>query len=132
MAKKITAAPTINGRQFALDCARIAEENKAEDVVVLDLRDRSSICDYFIICTGTSDRHMRTIADYIDEHAAKTNQGRFNLNSYDQSTWVLVDYVDVIIHIFNEDSRKYYDLELLWGDAPRLEWRAQGKQGPAV
>jgi ribosome-associated protein len=123
MARAKTLAQTIDAKQFAVDCARIADENKAEDVVVLDLRDRSTICDYFIICTGTSDRQMRTIADYIDEHAEKLNQTRYNLSGYDQSNWVLADYVDVVIHIFNEDSRKYYDLELLWGDAPRLEWR---------
>jgi ribosome-associated protein len=110
--------------RFVLDCARIADENKAEDVVVLDLRDRSSICDYFVICTGTSDRQMRTIADYIDEYAAKTGNERFNLSGYEQAHWILLDYVDVIIHLFDGDSRKYYDLELLWGDAPRLEWKA--------
>lgn len=123
MAKAKTQAQMVDARQFAVDCARIAEENKAEDVVVLDLHDRSTICDYFMICTGTSDRQMRTIADYIDEHAEKLNQTRFNLSGYDQSNWILIDYVDVVIHIFNEESRKYYDLELLWGDAPRLEWR---------
>lgn len=129
MAKQNTNAPGSDSRQFALDCARIAEENKAEDVVVLDLRDRSGICDYFIICTGTSERQMRTIADYIDEHAAKTNQPRFNLSGYDQAQWVLADYVDVVIHIFSRDSRHYYDLELLWGDAPRLEWQASRQPG---
>jgi len=109
--------------QFALDCARIAGENKAEDVVVLDLRERSGICDYFIICTGTSDRQMRTIADYIDEHAERSNQRRFRLSGYEQARWILIDYVDVVVHIFDDESRKYYDLELLWGDAPRLEWQ---------
>ncbi len=123
MARAKKEVPAIDARQFALDCARIADENKAEDVVVLDLRGRSTICDYFIICTGTSDRQMRTIADYIDEHAGKLNQTRYNLSGYDQSNWILVDYVDVVIHVFSEESRKYYDLELLWGDAPRLEWK---------
>jgi len=117
------AQTSIGSKEFAAQCARIANENKAEDVVVLDLRDRSSICDYFIICTGTSDRQMRTIADYIDEYADKTGQQRFNISGYDQSHWILIDYVDVVIHIFNDESRKYYDLELLWGDAPRLEWQ---------
>ncbi len=124
MARAKKEVPAIDARQFALDCARIADENKAEDVVVLDLHDRSAICDYFIICTGTSDRQMRTIADRIDEHADKLSQSRYNLSGYDQSNWILVDYIDVVIHIFNEESRRYYDLELLWGDAPRLEWQA--------
>jgi ribosome-associated protein len=121
MARQKTEPRTIDARQFALECARIANENKAEDVVVLDLRGRSSICDYFLICTGTADRQMRTIADYIDECAARSGQGRFNISGYDQSSWILIDYVDVVVHIFNPDSRKYYDLELLWGDAPRVE-----------
>lgn len=121
--QKTQSTSTTDSRQFALECARIAEENKAENVVLLDLRDRSSICDYFIICTGTSDRQMRTIADYIDEFADKTGNERFNLSGYDQAHWILLDYVDVIIHIFDPDSRQYYDLELLWGDAPRLDWK---------
>lgn len=123
MAKRESQNKGVDPMQFVLDCARIADENKAEDVVVLDLRGRSSICDYFIICTGTSDRQMRTIADYIDEYAAKNDNERFNLSGYEQAHWILLDYVDVIIHIFDGDSRTYYDLELLWGDAPRLEWR---------
>ncbi len=131
MAKK-TEAQQVDAKQFVLDCARIADENKAEDVVVLDLRDRSTICDYFIICTGASDRQMRTVIDYIDEHAAKTGQTRFRVSGYDQARWILADYVDVIIHIFDADSRHYYDLELLWGDAPRLEWQAQRKQETSI
>jgi len=110
--------------QFALDCARIAHENKAEDIVVLDLRGRSSICDYFVICTGTSDRQMQTVADYIDEHAARLNQYKLNVSGYEQGGWILVDYVDVIVHIFDEPHRRYYDLDLLWGDAPRLDWQS--------
>ena len=125
MAKAKKKTQAMESRQFAVDCARLADENKAEDVVVLDLRGRSTICDYFLICTGTSDRQMRTVADYIDEHAEKLNQTRYNLSGYDHSNWILIDYVDVVIHVFSEDSRKYYDLELLWGDAPRLEWQAQ-------
>lgn len=120
MARKKSLDRAAATEQFVLNCARVAQENKAEDVVVLDLRDRSSICDYFVICTGTSDRQMRTIADYIDEYADKTGNERFRLSGYEQSHWILLDYVDVIIHIFDQDSRKYYDLELLWGDAPRL------------
>ncbi len=127
MATQKTEVQDVEIRRFALDCARIADENKAEDVVVLDLRDRSTICDYFIICTGTSDRQMRTIVDYVDEHAVKLGQKRFRVSGYDQASWILVDYIDVIIHVFNEDSRQYYDLELLWGDAPRLEWQQQDR-----
>lgn len=109
--------------QFAIDCARIAQQNKADDIVVLDLQGRSSVCDYFVICTGTSDRQMQTVADYIDEHAKKTDQYKLNIAGYEHGGWILIDYVDVVVHIFDEAHRRYYDLELLWGDAPRLDWQ---------
>jgi ribosome-associated protein len=102
--------------------ARLADELRCEDVVILDLRDLSPACDYFLIATGTSDRQMRSVADAMDEHAEKAGHHRYGLAGYEQATWLLVDYVDLVVHIFDQDSREYYDLELLWGDAPRLEW----------
>ena len=113
----------IDPLQFALDCARIADENKAEDIVVLDLRGRSPICDFFVICTGTSDRQMQAAADYMAEHAKKVSQPRLSTSGYEQGIWILIDFVDVLAHLFDEAHRRYYDLELLWGDCPKIPWQ---------
>jgi ribosome-associated protein len=108
-------------RAFAVAAARVAAERHCTDVAVLDLRGKSPATDYFVICTGTSDRQMRTVADEISQVARDMGQQRFGRAGYDQARWILLDYVDVVIHIFDEEYRDYYDLELLWGDAERLE-----------
>lgn len=111
--------------RFACDAARIAADNRAEDVVVLDLRGLSSVADFFVIATGTSDRQMRAIVDEIDAFGKGTGQKRYGVSGYENSSWLLADYVDVVIHLFDRERRDYYDLELLWGDAPRVEWERQ-------
>lgn len=113
----------MDGQQFAIEAARIASDNRAEDVVVLDLRGLSSVADFFVIATATSDRQMRAIIDQIEEAGLRVGQRPFGTSGLDTSTWMLADYVDVVIHIFSPDRRRYYDLELLWGDAPRVDWQ---------
>lgn len=117
------AQPTVTGEAFAVAVARIAADHRSEDVVVLDLRGICSVCDFFVIATGTSDRQMRAVIDHIDEYAQCVGQSRFGLSGYEAATWILADYVDVVVHLFDEQRRHYYDLDLLWGDAPRVEWR---------
>jgi ribosome-associated protein len=109
-----------DARRFAIEAARIAEEDHCEDVVVLDLRGICQVCDYFVICTGTSDRQMRAVIDHIDEEAERAGQSRFGLSGYREAQWILADYVDVVVHLFTAETRAYYDLELLWGDAERI------------
>ena len=108
--------------QFAIEIARLADDNKCEDVVIMDLRGRSSVTDLFVICSGTSDRQMRSTADAMIGHAKRLGQRPYGTSGYQNATWILVDFVDVVIHIFTREHRAYYDLELLWGDAPRLDW----------
>ena len=103
-----------------MSAAKLAEERHCTDIVVLDLRDISPATDYFMIATGTSDRQMRTVADEICDEAKKQGQQRFGRAGYEQARWILLDFVDVVIHIFDAEYRDYYDLELLWGDAKRL------------
>lgn len=112
----------VDPRQFAIEAARIADDDKCEDVIILDLRGKSSVCDYFVIATGTSDRQMCACGDHIDEHAHKLGQKLFNNKRLDSSIWCLLDYVDVLIHLFDREHREYYDLELLWGDCPKVDW----------
>ena len=115
--------PALSGLEFAKEAARIAEEMHAEEVLILDLRGLSSVADFFVIGTGTSDRQMRAIADEIESYGRGVGQKPYGVNVYDSPTWLLIDYVDVVIHLFDPSKRHYYDLELLWGDAPRIEWQ---------
>ncbi|MBN1805169.1 MAG: ribosome silencing factor [Sedimentisphaerales bacterium] len=107
-------------KEFALAAAKVALERHCSDIVVLDLSGKSPATDYFVIATGTSDRQMRTVADEISAEARKRNYQRFGRAGYEQARWILLDFVDVVIHIFDGEYRNYYDLELLWGDAERL------------
>ncbi len=99
---------------------RVALERRCDAVAVLDLRGKSPATDFFVICTGTSDRQMRTVADEISQTGREMGQQRFGRAGYDQARWILLDFVDVVVHIFDREYREYYDLELLWGDAERL------------
>ena len=107
-------------KAFALSAAKVAAERHCSDITVLDLRGKSPATDYFVIATGTSDRQMRTVADEICEAAREQGLKRFGRAGYEQARWILLDFVDVVIHIFDCEYRDYYDLELLWGDAERL------------
>ncbi|MDD5011492.1 MAG: ribosome silencing factor [Phycisphaerae bacterium] len=117
-AKKKTA---LTAKKFALESAKIALERHCTDVVVLDLKGKSPATDYFLIATGTSDRQTRTVADEITEYGKKHNFRIFGRAGYEQGKWVLLDFVDVVVHLFDEEFRQYYDLELLWGDAKKLK-----------
>jgi len=106
--------------EFAIAAAKIAAGRHCTDIAVLDLKGISPATDYFVIATGTSNRQMRTVADEISDEAKGRGIGRFGRAGYDQARWILLDFVDVVIHIFDSRYREYYDLELLWGDARRL------------
>ena len=93
-------------------------EMKAEKVVLLDLRGIAEFADYFIICTGSSDVQVRAIADTLIERAKADGQRPLNTEGYDRRKWVLVDFVDVVVHVMQPDEREFYALERLWGDAP--------------
>jgi ribosome-associated protein len=108
---------------FALDVARIAAANKTEAVVVLDLRGLSSLTDFFVIGTGTSDRQMHAVFDRIAEHARPLGRRPFKVVQTRASRWLLADYIDVVVHLFDAENREYYDLDGLWGDAPQVDWR---------
>jgi len=84
----------------------------------------SSVTDYYIVATGTSARQMRSVCDEIDELAKSMGFPVFHSSGYEGETWIAVDYVDVVVHIFNQDARLYYDLENLWGDAKKVEWKS--------
>jgi ribosome-associated protein len=112
----------MDSKKLALLCRELAENRKAENVVVLDVTKVSSITDYFIIATGTSEPHLRAIVDEITEKLAddyglkpKSHDGSL------QTSWIVLDYFDVIVHIMRADVREHYKLEDLWGDAPQVK-----------
>jgi ribosome-associated protein len=100
--------------------ARTAGDKKALDLVGLDLRDVASFTDYFLICTGNNARHVQSIADSIDEALRSTGRRPLHTEGYSAAEWILIDYGDFIVHVFNPTSRKFYDLERLWRDARRV------------
>jgi len=106
--------------EASLAAAKVADERHCSEIAILDLRDMSPATDYFVIATGTSDRQMRTVADEISDVAREQGMKRFGRAGYEQARWILLDFIDVVIHIFDNEYRNYYDLELLWGDAKRL------------
>ncbi len=108
---------------MALELARSCSDDKCENIVVLDLRELSSITDYFVIATGTSDRQIRTTADHILKMAKQRQIKPMGVEGYEQAHWILIDFVDIIIHLFMPEYREIYDLELLWGDAPKVRWQ---------
>jgi len=116
----VTGEQNTKARQFALTVAKLAGERNCTDIVVMDLTGISPATDYFVIATGTSDRQMRALTDEICQDAKKQGVQRFGRAGYEQGRWILLDFVDVVIHIFDAEYRDYYDLELLWGDAERL------------
>ena len=107
----------------ACQCARIAEDNKGRDVVVLDMRGVTPLYDFLIIATGTSRRQMHNIAEEIDAHMTGLGEDRLGLEGYEASKWIIQDYGDVVVHLFDAMTRSYYDLEQLWADAQRVDWQ---------
>ncbi len=112
----------MDSKEIAITCAKIADEKKALDIVILDVDKISSITDYFVICSAINDRQLHAIADEMDKQMKKISVMKYGMEGYREAKWVLIDYGDFIVHIFDKEMRNYYDLELLWGDAPKIEW----------
>lgn len=111
----------IGSWEKALLVTRFALEKKARDLVVMEVRDVTSIGDYFVICAGSSDRQVQSIAQGIEENLSKAGHPPLSVEGVHRGHWVLMDFSDVIVHIFYEPVREFYDLEGLWGHAPRVE-----------
>ncbi len=110
-------------RGFAIDAARLIHDLHGEEIILLDVRNLSDIADYVLIASGTSDRQMRSVADDVEDLAKERNMERFGVDRDDATTWIVLDFIDVIVHLFDPNTRAHYDLEMLWGDAPRINWQ---------
>ena len=114
----------MESRKLALLCRELADNKKAEDIIILDVRELSSVTDYFVIAAGTSEPHLRAIVDEIVDQLKEDHDLRPNaIDGTFHAAWVVLDYFDVIVHVMRHDVREKYDLETLWGDAPRVKTR---------
>jgi ribosome-associated protein len=112
----------MDSKRLAVLCRELAENKKAENIVILDVHEISSITDYFVIASGTSEPHLRAISDEIDEKLREEHQLRARaVDGTLQTGWLVLDYFDVIVHLMRNDVREHYNLEGLWGDAPELK-----------
>jgi ribosome-associated protein len=111
----------MDSKQLALLCRELADNRKAENIVVLDVRELSSVTDYFVVASGTSEPHLRAITEEITDKLRSEHQLRPRaIDGTLQTAWIVLDYFDVIVHVMRADVRQRYDLEGLWGDAPRI------------
>jgi len=116
MSKKNSDVPsTRTARQFIKEIVQWVDQKKGTEIVVFDVREISPITDYLIITTGLSEIHNRTIAEHIMQHGRPDH-----IEGFEIGQWILIDYFDVIVHIFSHEAREFYGLERLWGDAPQL------------
>lgn len=107
-----------NAKKLAGFIGKIALEKKGSNIIILDVRKISSMVDFFVMITGLGEKHSKAIADDIVDTLNKKGMRKWHLEGYSYGHWILIDYVDVVVHIFVEEERKFYDLESLWGDAP--------------
>src|SRR6056297_1890232 len=115
---------TAKSLDLACQCARIADELKAKEIVVLDMTRLTPEFDYFVIATGNSRRQLHAIVEEADRFMEQSGSDRIGLEGYDTNSWIVQDYGDIVLHAFDPPSREMYDLERLWGDATPIDWQA--------
>ena len=119
---EVSQQVTERSRQLALAAALTAAENRGTNIVVLDLRDQTPIFDYFVVVTGTSRRQLHAMSEEID-HKLEDDLGdrRMGIEGYSESRWILLDYGTVVVHLMDEETRTFYDLEHLWAEAKHVD-----------
>ena len=121
----VASVPTTRaevGLQHALLCARVATDYKAQDVAILDMRGITPLYDFLVLATGTSRRQIHTLAEEIDAAMASEGETRLGIEGYVSAKWVVQDYGDIVVHVFDPETRGYYGLDDLWADATPLDW----------
>lgn len=122
MAKRPASRSGTDPQTFATHAARLLADSRCDDVIVLDVRSLSQVTDFFVIATGSSDRQIRSVAGDVEQLAAIEGHRALGTQGGESAQWLVVDFVDVVVHLFAPESRAYYDLESLWGDAARTDW----------
>jgi len=121
----IIKTPSNGALEFAIAAAELAYNTRCVDVIVLDLRGRSPVTEFFVIATGTSPRQMRTAVEELQDLGKKMGFAPWKTSGLESGNWILLDCVHVVCHLFDGDGRAFYDLELLWGDCPKIDWRKE-------
>jgi ribosome-associated protein len=116
----------MEARKLAELCAHKCLDKKAENVVILDLEDKSSVADFFVVCSGFSDRQVAAIADFVSDEGRKAGAKVYSEEGTREGRWALIDFGTVIVHVFQDQLRDYYSLESLWRDAPRIRVSEDG------
>jgi ribosome-associated protein len=119
---------TVGGVERAILAARTAEDNRGTDIVILDMRELTSVFDFFIIVTGSSRRQLHAVSEEIDRvFEQELGDRRLGIEGYEESRWILLDYGDLVIHLFEPETREYYALEQLWSQAKRVPFEPRQK-----
>jgi ribosome-associated protein len=121
ISKRATTAPMTVLPEQVLAAVTAAADKKAEDIVVLDLRGADGFTDYFVICTGQNPRQIKAIADAVEEMLRRDHVKPAHVEGYGHAEWVLLDYFDFIVHVFGKETRTFYGLERLWGNATPVD-----------
>ncbi|HJT79828.1 MAG TPA: ribosome silencing factor [Chthoniobacterales bacterium] len=113
----------MTSEKLATTCGELASNKKAENIVILDLRDISTFTDFFVICSATSEPHLKAIAGEIESKLKEEHKiSAAAVDGFPASQWIVLDYLQVVVHVFHHEKRDFYSLESLWGDAPQLKW----------
>lgn len=112
--------------EVAMVAAEAAADKKADDIVVLDMRQVTPVTDYFLICSGATSKQVKAIVDGVEEKLGKLDRAAMRREGYREARWVLIDYGDLVVHVFRDDDRNFFALESLWGDADVVALRASG------
>jgi ribosome-associated protein len=110
-------------RSFAIEAARLLDERHCEDVRLLDVHGLSQVCDFVLIGTGTSERQMKSVAQELEDLGEENENTVYRSDRDSGGTWIVIDFVDIVAHLFEPSQRGYYDLETLWSDAEVVDWR---------
>ena len=133
---RTVSTPTSNtrlppGKDRAVECARIANDLRCQDVVILEVQRIVGWTDYLVIGTGASRRQIASVADEIQDRMKAIGDKPLAIEGYQTGGWTVLDYGDVVVHLFDEEKREYYQLERLWEDAPRIDWAPTGAEPAA-
>ena len=110
----------VESARMAREAALTAEDKKAKDVKILDIRSITTVADYFVICSGTTATHVKAIADHVEEKLTALGYPLHHVEGYQNGRWILLDFGDVVVHVMQEQEREFYNLERLWGDAQEV------------
>jgi ribosome-associated protein len=119
----------LTAERTAIEAARAADDKMAADVRIMDMRETLGITDYFVIASGRNERQVRRIQEAVEERLREEGTKPVRREGQRFGRWILLDYVDVVVHVFIEDDRAFYNLERLWGNVPIVEWRPRAPEG---